>query len=264
MREHLKSIGCVLGVLILATVVSVQAGAQDHKDPKAVEIANTMQNAMGGLANWQKARFVRFDFIVKNGSKTMLDRSHLWDKWNGRYRLEEKTKDGKSEVVLFNSANKEGSVYIDGNTVQGDEASKDLQQAYAAYINDSWWLAMPWKWLYPGSNLKYLGERRRGHELFDVVELTFNSVGLTPGDMYHAWVSRQSHLMTHWDYVLQSHKRGSWDWEYTETNGIKLASNHVSADHRTQISMGDVRVLDSVDDAFFTDPSHTLRELQPQ
>lgn len=260
-RRWLRITGSLVGVVVLALVVSIQAAAQDHQDPKAVAVANAMQDAMGGLANWQKAHFVRFDYIVKNGRRTSVQRSHLWDKWNGRYRLEEKMKDGKTEVVLFNSATKEGSAYIDGNKLTGDQAANALKQAYADYINDTWWLAMPFKWLYPGTNLKYIGVRRRGHDKYDVVELSFNSgAGLTPGDKYTAWVDQNSHLMTHYSYVLQNHKRGGWNWEYTETNGIKLASNHIAADPE-QISMGDVRILDSVDDAFFTDPSHMLSQL---
>ena len=94
----------------------------------------------------------------------------------------------------------------------------------------------------------------------DVVRLTFGHVGLTPGDRYDAFVSGQSHLMTHWDYKLQSGDKGAWDWEYSDHNGLKLAKNHTSA--KMSINMGDVRVLDTVDDAFLTDPKKTLAELK--
>lgn len=246
--------------LLLGGAILLQAA--DHKDPKAVEIANAMKQALGGDDAWQNTHFARFDFIVKQGSKTVLERSHLWDKWTGRYRLEEKTKDGKPEVVLFNSGTKQGSVYIEGKQVEGAEAGKALDDAYGAYINDMWWLAMPWKWMDQGVNLKYLGVKKRGAETDDEVQLTFNHVGLTPGDTYHAFVSQDSHLMTHWDYVLETHEKGSWDWDYGETHGIKLAANHTSADKKTEINMGTVAVLDSADDAFFTDPSHMLSELK--
>lgn len=260
--SRLGSVGFVVGAVVLMLAVCVEGSAQSHKDPKAVEIAKTMQEAMGGLSNWQNAHFVRYDFIVSHDGKTMMSRSHLWNKQTGDYRLEEKTKDGKSEVALFNIGTKQGSVYVDGKKVEGDEAQADLKQAYAAFVNDSWWLDMPWNWLNSGVNLKYLGAKKRGSEMDDVVELTFNHVGLTPGDMYHAYVSRKSHLMTHWEYVLQSHQKGSWDWLYTETNGIKLPRTHISADRKTSISMGHVAVLDSADGAFFTDPSHTLADLK--
>jgi hypothetical protein len=257
-----KSTRCILGALAMVLMISLRVMAADYKDSKAVEIAKTMEAAMGGLNMWQQAHFIRYDFIVKQGSKTLLDRSHLWDKQTGRYRLEEKTRDGKPEVVLFNINTKEGSAYIGGKKAEGVEAEKAVTDAYAAFVNDSWWLDMPWGWLNDGVNLKYLGPKKRGQETDDVVELTFNHVGLTPGDMYHAFVSRHSHLMTHWDYVLQSHQKGSWDWEYTESNGIKLASNHRSAGGKMTINMGNVSVLDSVDEDFFTNPSHTLSQFK--
>ena len=80
--------------------------------------------------------------------------------------------------------------------------------------------------------------------------------------MYHAYVSRDSHLMTHWEYKLQGGQTGSWNWQYADTGGIKLAKTHVSVDGKSEISMGDVRVLNRVDDAFFTDPAHSLSNLK--
>ena len=74
----------------------------------------------------------------------------------------------------------------------------------------------------------------------------------------NAWVSPKTHLMEHWDYTLQSGNKGSWDWEYTTTGGVKLASDHKSDDGKS-INMGDVRVSDSVDESLFTDPAKTLR-----
>ena len=137
-----------------------------------------------------------------------------------------------------------------------------LQDAYGAFINDMYWLAMPWKWMDSGVNLKYVGPKTRGGEACDVVELTFGHVGLTPGDMYHAFVSQKSHLMTYWEYVLQSGNKGAWDWEYGESGGIKLARNHRSSDRKMSINMGDVRVLDHADDRFFTDPAYALSKLE--
>jgi len=49
--------------------------------------------------------------------------------------------------------------------------------------------------------------------------------------------------------------------EYADTGGVKLAKNHTSEDGKS-INMGNVRVLSSVDDAYFTDPSRTLQTLK--
>jgi hypothetical protein len=243
------------------------AAAGPTRDPKAEAVARAMVKAMGGKDAWKAAHFVRFDFKVKAGVKMEEDNAHLWDRKDGRYRIERMpNKDGQREVVLFSIAqyerDKQGSAYLDGRKLEAEAARKSLEDGYASYINDMWWLAMPWKWFDPGVDLKYQGTKACGRDTCDVVELTFDHVGLTPGDKYHAFVSRKSHLMTHWDYILQSGEKGAWDWQYGDHHGVKLASNHPSADHKMSINMGDVRVLDAVEDAFFTDPAKTVSGLK--
>ena len=241
-----------LTLVALILIASQMSAVEPHRDAKAEEIAHIMMNAMGGEKAWYAAHFVRFDFKVNVGGKMVEDRSHLWDKMTGRYRLEDKTKDGKLRVVLFNINDRHGETYVDGKKVEGAAGAKAVKEAYEAFINDMYWLAMPWKWLDQGVNLKYTGPKTQGGESGEVVRLTFDHVGLTPGDRYDAFVSSQSHLMTHWDFKLQDGNAGSFDWQYTDTGGIKLAKNHPG--DNVSIDMGDVRVLDKVDDAVFSDP----------
>jgi len=265
-KNRASSVTLALVAMITLFCGVRRTSAGPSQDPKAVEVDQAMMQAMGGQEAWNAAHIVRFDFKVTAGGKVVADNAHLWDRKDGRYRIERMPKDGKREVVLLTIADyerdKQGSAYLDGKKLEGDEAKKALEAGYASYINDSWWLAMPWKWTQPGVNLKYVGPQPCGQGKCDVVEITFDHVGLTPGDMYHTFVSQKSHLMTHWEYVLQDGQKGSWDWQYTTQKGIKLASNHISSDHKTTINMGDVRVLDTVDDAFFTDPTHMLSSLK--
>lgn len=261
-RSHSALIGAALWLLTPA----MGRAAGERRDPQAVEVAQTMMKAMGGQPAWDAAHFVRFDFKVTVSGKVVGNNAHLWDRKDGRYRFETVQKDGKRRVVLFTIAtyesSKQGEAFVDGVRLTGDAAQKAVDAAYASYINDSWWLSMPWKWLATGVNLKYLGPKKHGAENFDVVELTFNHVGLTPGDMYHAYVSKASHLMTYWEYTLQSGDKGAWTWQYLTTGGVKLAKNHLSADHKASINMGSVRVLNAVDGAYFTDPAKNLAGLK--
>jgi hypothetical protein len=166
-------------------------------------------------------------------------RTHLWDTWEGRYRYETLPEGAPAQLVLFNVNTKAGDVYLDGIKAGGEEAAKALQSAYQAHINDIYWLMMPWKWLDPGVNLKYIGEETYDGKACDVVELSFEQVGLTPGDVYHAYVSRESGLMIRWTYTLQSGQTGDWGWRYADAGGIKLASTHRNAEG-TEIRMGTV------------------------
>jgi len=259
-------VSVLVTLALLAVPVVLKGAPAADRDAKADDVAHRMEAAMGGEDAWNAAHFVRFDFKVKVGPKLVENNAHLWDRKDGRYRLERTAKKGKREVVLFSigpyEQSKEGKAYLDGKQLEGDAARKSLEDAYASYINDTWWLCMPWKWFATGVNLKYLGAQTQGKETDDEVQLTFDHVGLTPGDMYHAFVSQQSHLMTHWDYVLQDGSKGAWEWQYGTYHGIKLARDHTSADHKASINMGDVRVLDRVDDGYFTDPAKALAGLK--
>jgi hypothetical protein len=246
---------------VLSSLLCALYAADATRDPKADEINKAMVQALGGQDAWNAAHFVRYDFKVTAGGKKVVDRSHLWDKPTGRYRLEQKGKAGESQVVLFNIATKQGTAFIDGIPLRGPSAKKAINDSYGVFINDMYWLSMPWKWTDAGVHLKYEGQKKRGAESFDVVQVTFDHVGLTPGDQYHAYVSPKSHLMTHWEYILQNGTKGSWDWQYVDTGGVKLASNHTSDDGKS-INMGNVRVLKTVDDEYFTDPNRSLQGLK--
>ncbi len=226
--------------------------------PTPEEIAKTMMQAMGGQDAWNRAHFVRYDFKVTAGGKVVADRAHLWDKQTGRYRIDDKTKAGEPRVTLFNIGTQQGEVYVAGKKLEGAGAAEAMKQGYGTFINDMYWLSMPWKWMDPGVHLKYMGEKKPG---FDVVELTFGKVGLTPGDRYDAFVNKTSHLMEHWEYKLQSGQTGAWDWMYTTTEGVKLASDHKDPEGKS-INMGNPRILNTVDDGYFTDPNKKLADMK--
>lgn len=249
----------VLASAVLACAVAVPAHAAESRDPKAVEIATTMMKTMGGEDAWAKAHFVRYDFRVTVDGKTVVDRAHLWDKMTGRYRIDSTLRDGKPTVTIFNIHDQKGTVYAGGKPLQGADAEKGLKDAYAAFINDMYWLSMPWKWMEMGVNLKYMGRKSLGAKSYDVVELTFGKVGLTPGDRYSAYVSPQTHLMEHWEYALQSGTKDAWDWTYTTSDGVTLALDHQSSDHKKRINMGSVRISKQMDDSLFTDATKSLK-----
>src|SRR5260370_40916492 len=94
--------GTYRAFVFTALLVTGLAARADTKDAKAEQIARDMMQAMGGEDAWQKAHFVRFDFRVIAGNKVQAERSHLWDKQTGRYRLEDKTQERERLRVFFN------------------------------------------------------------------------------------------------------------------------------------------------------------------
>jgi hypothetical protein len=250
MGEMLKFGICALSVL--------SALAEVSPAPKAVEIAHAMMQAMGGQETWNRVHFVRFDFKVIMNGQPMIGRSYLWDKQAGRCRLEDRAADGRQGVVLFSDVRTaRGAAYIGDKKLDGPAAARALKAAHSSFINDVNWLIMPWVWLQPGVHLQYQGRKSVNGQPFDVVEVRFDPPQANAGDRYTAYVSPRTHLMEAYEYVLRNGAKGSWEWQYTTTSGLKLASNHVNGTGAA-IVMGDVRVLDRVDNEYMTEPTHWL------
>jgi hypothetical protein len=195
--------------------------AAEHRDPQALAVSERLVAAMGGRRQLEAARVVRFDFAVVRDGETVARYAHWWDRHAGAYRLDGRDREGVGFRVLLDLETREGEAWRGGERLQGEPAAELLDTAYRRFINDSYWLLMPWKWLDEGVDLAYRGTRELDGDTFDVVELTFAAgVGLTSADRYWALVSRRSGHMERWEYLLQqadgSPGEGeptAWAWE---------------------------------------------------
>lgn len=223
------------------------ASAAVGEDSRAVEIAERSMAAMGGAAAWQSTRLLHFDWAVERDGETVVRYQHWWDRETGNYRLEGTTRDGKALRVQFDVDSRSGEAWLDDEHLSGAAADEQVQNAYARFINDTYWLVMPWKWLDPGVVLTYEGEREVDGRRFDVVRLEFgDGIGLTSQDRYWGWIAKESGLMERWEYVLQDEQGQAgtdeptvWKWDdWVETDtGVLL-----SAVKRRVGGEGDVRI----------------------
>lgn len=216
----LKPTSRLVAVAALAFLAAGGVTAEE-RDPRAVEVAHRLVDALGGRQAFEAARLARFDFRVERGGETLALYRHWWDRHRGDYRLEGVDREsGLPFRVLFDVSSREGRAWLGDRELSGEEADAWLERAYGRYINDSYWLLMPFKWLDPGVSLAHRGERELEGEVYDVVELSFaEDVGLTSDDRYWGWVSRRTGRMERWEYVLQdeSGEPGSgeptaWSW----------------------------------------------------
>ncbi len=237
----------------LATALLGAAAVAEERDPKAVELARGVLDAMGGEEAWQATRFIRFNFFGF--------RLHHWDRHTGRHRVEGKSREGESYVVLHDVNTREGKVWIDGEEVDGDAKAEWLERAYGAYINDTYWLVMPYKLLDPGVNLAYDGSEEIEGATFDKLKLTFNDVGLTPGDTYWAYVNRDTGLMECWSYFLQNWEEGRepthWKWlDWGRYGRIMLSPRRVNPDPEEgrEVMLSELAVFDHLPDSVFASP----------
>ncbi len=242
----------------LATAHGPRAGAETAtSNAQATAIADKVMTALGGQKAWEGTRYLRFDFAVDREGKTLFSRAHTWDKWNGRYRLEGLTKEGDPYVVLMNLNTKEGDAWLKGTKLSGDARKKQLEDAFAAWTNDTYWLLMPYKLKDAGCKLALAGEEKKGAKTWDKLLLTFDNVGLTPKDKYWVYVNRETGLVDRWDFVLKGENKppSTFTWAGWKTYGkIQLANDHVSDKDKVRIHHPVLDAPAAVADSVFTTP----------
>lgn len=234
--------------VLLAAAIWPATGWAEQRDPRAVELAEGVLEAMGGEEAWRGTRFIRFNFFGF--------RLHHWDRHTGRHRMEGKSRDGDEYVVMHNVDSREGTVVVNGEPVEGEDHAKWLENAYSAWINDTYWLVMPYKLLDPGVNLAYDGSEEIDGVTFDKLKLTFEGVGLTPGDTYWAFINRDSGLMERWAYFLQDWEEGRepthWRWtDWSRFDEIMLSPRRVKVDDGSERPLGELAVFDHLPDSVF-------------
>jgi hypothetical protein len=253
-RQRLVGLGsgavAALAALAIAlAAVPSPAAAAEGTSPSLDAVVDHVTQALGGKKAWDDTHYVKFSFAGR--------RTHWWDKWTGRHRVEGSTREGQKYIVLENLNTREGKAWVDGQEVAADKAKEWLDRGYGAWINDTYWLLMPYKLRDPGVNLVAAGEETIDGKTYDKLALTFGKVGLTPGDRYWAWIDRGTGLMDRWAYVLQDQPADAaptvWKWE-----GWQRYGNVMLAPHRTQvggegkIELSDIAVPAELPDSVFT------------
>lgn len=197
----------------------------------------------------ENVRFLRFDFDVFVDGNPVYTARHLWDRWTGRYR-------------------EEGQAYRDGELLEGEDKAEALDQARYNYLNDTYWLLMPWKLHDPGVNLSAFSQETEDGHSYDVLHLTFGAaVGDTPGDQHWIFVNPETGALERTGYFLERFEKNPpvlgeatlWNWSnWTELNGLLFARTRevVRTTHdpfetaRSEFSL--IAILPDVDDAVFT------------
>lgn len=236
---------------LLASPLLAQPGTSENpaaegfdrvgSDPAAIKLADRVMKAMGGRKAWDKTHFISWNFF---GNRRLT-----WDKWSGNVRVDNLKND---QTVILNINTNQGRVFRNGKEeTNPDSVAKYVKAGKGAWINDSYWLVMPFKLKDSGVTLKYLGEEpTQDNKAAEVIQLTFKGVGNTPDNKYKVWVDKTSGLVSQWAYYpkFADEKPGfTLPWtDYQTFGGIKLSGK------RGPRELTDIRVFTGLPGEVFT------------
>lgn len=239
------------GAASSAPVAETEAPARGAADPEAAAVAARVEEYLGGDDAWSEARFLAFGFAGA--------REHAWDRATGRHRVAGQTPEGEDYVVVHDLDSREGRVWIDGEEVSGERAAELLESAYGAWVNDTYWLLMPYKLRDPGVTLSHDGRREVDGQSYEVLHLSFADVGLTPGDRYWAYVDPATGRMDYWAFLLESMEPEAepmlWRWsDWQAYDGIRLASGREQVGGDRSLELAPITVSAEVPEGAFAAP----------
>ena len=218
-----------------------------ESDAEAIALADRAMLRLGGREAWDATRFATWKFFG--------NRFHVWDKHSGDIRVEGTDRETQVPyLILMNVHTKEGRAWRDGAEVADpEELAELLDLGESAWINDSYWMFMPYKLKDTGVALEYLGRRALlDGSNADVLELTFRAVGRTPENRYEVYVAEDSGLVEQWDFFTKASDekpRFQTPWRNWRRYGSILLS-----DDRGRGQHTDIAVFDELPPEVFTRP----------
>ena len=191
-----------------------------ESDPEAIKIADEVMLAMGGRAAWDAVDTLAWNFLGY--------RDLVWSKKSGNVTIMNPKENSVLNVNLFTGRG--SAKYGTWEVHNQDTLQINMEKAMNIWINDSYWLVMPFKLKDTGVKLKYLGEAKtKEDQLADKLELTFFNTGTTPGNKYHVYVDKTSRLVSQWDFFSKAEDQNpqfEMPWKgYVEVDGILLSED---------------------------------------
>lgn len=264
-----------LGSLLLAALVLSAGCAEDEPQPIAEEqvsaitlttqadtLAKRAYDYAGGAAAWEQLPYLGFQFAIERGGQRQTVARHLWDRQGGAYRVEWSTGPGSTYVALFDvDSVSAGQVYLNGDSVRAARSDSLIQRAHGRFINDTYWLLAPAKLFDPGVQREYVSDSSDADT--GVLQLSFEDVGLTPGDRYWLYVDRETGRLKRWRFQLENGRTGHFRWTGYRTLGtsgdtIRFATRKEAVGGPVAILTDSVRAPSSVPEGAFTDPAPRL------
>lgn len=199
---------------------------------------------------------LEFHFVVYDGDTKKSDVHHRWDLRGKRDRVTWKDREGveRDGVIDLETKKARGTV---GGKPEADPGAKGnlAERLYGRWVNDTYWLILPLKVLDPGVHREHEGTREHGGKKYEILRLTFDHVGLTPGDTYWLFVEPATKRIERWEMVLEGDKPppAGFSFEAHQKLGpLELALDHRSDDGKRRIAFEGVTAYGTVNAAHFS------------
>ena len=218
-------------------------------DAASLHLVEEMETAMGGRSAYHALENIRWNFFGA--------RLWWWNKTNGDVRVYA-FKD--SIHLVMNVETKKGRVAEKGSEIMdASEVAAWMEKGFSWWINDSYWLVMPFKLRDAGVKLTYLGTRNSLDSMTcEVSRMTFDNVGITPDNAYDLYFDPQSHMLVQWDFYKQSADSipgFQMPWQgYEIFEGVKFSTD------RGQRKISSIAVDLSLSEDIFADPNAIPQE----
>ena len=161
-----------------------------HSDPAAVQLADSIFDASGGLHEWENIQSV----VWTNNQWTFN-----WDKKNQQARIEMPV---SNSVFLFDLKAHKGKAWENGTQISNPDSLKTrLEYAYRIFAENSFSLFPSFKLKMEGAVLKYQGEDSLASgKKYNLLEITFKENSLLHAARYLAHVDINENLIRQLSY----------------------------------------------------------------
>ncbi len=235
MRKILTRLMPALFCVVLGACATAPEGASDTTEPSEADaLARQVVETSGEPSEVDE---LAFSFVVEKGGEELVRRRHIWRPQDGEVVVsnddQRVTLEKIDEYDLSEIADDPQAHTDTWRAVAPQASPEDAAQAWAWFVNDSYWLLAPTKLFDPGVNRTLDDEGR--------LVLTFGQVGLTPGDRYTLEVDDETGLVTGWEFELEGGNEGSFDWtDYERFGPLMLSTRKVARDGDTMIRFEEI------------------------
>jgi hypothetical protein len=182
-----------------------------HSDPAAVELADSVLSAAGGVENWNKIRFIKWE----DGPRIFY-----WDKVAQNVRIETPA---KKTVSIINLSTLEGRMKIGDMELKEADSLKDKISAdHQAWLTSSNKIFLPFDLKQQGFSLQYLGEEELNGAKCNVVKMAHPEREISFRifvDLSNNLIQRSEVLKNSSDSVLATYNFR----DYKNYNAVRLA-----------------------------------------